>query len=251
MPKGVYDHSSPSQKQLDAWKRNLILAESSPKTLAYRKCLSQDKERMSRMGKRAHELHPNLAKKMLEAAIQRHPNLLSKAGKLGGRKGAVALLRRRKNDPKLNQKMLKLFSRNGRRTIKILKEKGEFHDFTSKGGVAALKNRLRNAPYIYKAEKFLSKSELYCFKYLEALDVPFIHNFRIENKMVDFFIANELFWEFHPINIFNQGETFTDYFQKRRRLLDENGYVSKELIVTVALSESVKVKQKLHILGVL
>lgn len=56
--------------------------------------------------------------------------------------------------------------------------------------------------------------------------------FRIQNYQIDFFIKEKIFLEFHPpISFGSRIETEEIYFNKRRKILDDNGFESYLLIV--------------------
>ena len=69
--------------------------------------------------------------------------------------------------------------------------------------------------------------------------MKFIPHFRLGKYEIDFFIEDILFWEHHPIpqmKSYND-ETYEEYYQRRRKLLDSNGYRDYKLIVTTSLKE--------------
>jgi len=110
------------------------------------------------------------------------------------------------------------------------------------GAVRKRQTRRNNLPYIYDNITFLSKEEIDCYKFLKKLKIQFQYGFQIDTKEIDFFINKRLFWEHHPhIKNFHK-ETTEEYYLKRRRLLDENGYRDYPLIVTTSLNEIDKVK---------
>ena len=138
-------------------------------------------------------------------------------------------------------------SKAGRLGFKSLKENNPeaLHRIRVLAGKAVHKkhpdlarNNLPNPRLEYDGHYFWSKQEIECYKYLVNLGVNFIPHFRIGGKEIDFFIENKLFWEHHPIpGMKSYGETYEEYYQRRRELLDSNGYQDYKLIVTTSLKE--------------
>ncbi|MCK4526192.1 hypothetical protein KAW18_02375 [candidate division WOR-3 bacterium] len=109
------------------------------------------------------------------------------------------------------------------------------------------RNNLPNPRLEYDGHYFWSKQEIECYKYLVNLEVNFIPHFRIGGKEIDFFIENKLFWEHHPIpGMKSYGETNKEYYQRRRQLLDTNGYQDYKLIVTTSLKEMDIIERELN-----
>ena len=99
-------------------------------------------------------------------------------------------------------------------------------------------NNLLNLKHVYDGHYFWSKQEIECYKYLVNLGVKFEPHFRIGRNEIDFLIEDKLFWEHHPIpGMKSYGETNEEYYQRRRQLLDSNGYQDYKLIVTTSLKE--------------
>lgn len=138
-------------------------------------------------------------------------------------------------------------SKAGRLGFKSLKENNPeaLHRIRVLAGKAVHKkypdmarNNLPNPRHKYDDHYFWSKQEIECYKYLVNLGVNFIPHFRIGGKEIDFFIESKLFWEHHPIpGMKSYGETNEEYYQRRRQLLDTNGYQDYKLIVTTSLNE--------------
>ncbi|MDD4878630.1 MAG: hypothetical protein PHO02_06380 [Candidatus Nanoarchaeia archaeon] len=115
-----------------------------------------------------------------------------------------------------------------------------------KGGAQTVRVMAENSPYEYDGKKFLSKSEILCYKFLKRQGIPFEYNFKVGTKYIDFFINHKLFWEHHPLNIRKERkETFEGYYLSRRKALDDAGYSKYLLIVTTKLDfKEVKAKIK-------
>lgn len=99
--------------------------------------------------------------------------------------------------------------------------------------------RRENSPYFFMGCKFDSNQEKEICKLLVErglIDNPIegenVH-FKINGCDVDFFIQHKVFLEFHPPLTYgrNRGENETDYYLRRRKMLDKNGYKEHSLIV--------------------
>jgi len=102
--------------------------------------------------------------------------------------------------------------------------------------------------YPYDDMWFRSKEEIECYKLLkEELKVSFEYEFPIGTKLIDFFINGQLFWEHHPDIKFHNTETTEEYYKRRRKLLDENGFNNYPLIVTASLNEFDKIRDALNL----
>jgi hypothetical protein len=100
------------------------------------------------------------------------------------------------------------------------------------------KKRWENSPYSYLNCKFDSNQERKVCKLLvkEGLIEKPVEGknvqFRIKNYQIDFFLFEKVFLEFHPsIKLKGKNETEESYFDKRRKILDENGFRNYPLFV--------------------
>lgn len=106
----------------------------------------------------------------------------------------------------------------------------------------ALESRRKNYPYKFMACSFDSNQEkLLCEKLIEGglIEKPLekinVH-FIVGKCHIDFFIQNKLFLEYHPLRKFGRIiDTEGSYFNERRKLLDENGFKNKPLVVITNL----------------
>ena len=107
---------------------------------------------------------------------------------------------------------------------------------------------LRNKKYLYEGEKFLSKEEIKCFSFLRSLGLTkeeINHEYQVDSCFIDFFPLGKFFWEYHPIGVYRDTETYEEYYQRRRELLDSNGYQDYKLIVTTSLKEMDVIEREL------
>lgn len=109
----------------------------------------------------------------------------------------------------------------------------------SEMGKKSILERLKNTPYIYKGHMFLSKEEMLCFQHLETLVSIVKTNVEVNNFFFDFLLNNRIFLEYHPINFYYKIETIEQYYNRRRQILNENGYPEDKypLIVVQSLKE--------------
>jgi len=111
-------------------------------------------------------------------------------------------------------------------------------------GKVRVQQMINETPYKYEGKKFLSKEELKCYKIIRQIfkSEEIIVNGFIGNKSVDFHILLiSLFIEYHPYTL-SQGlstslETKEEYYQRRRKLLDDSEYKEHKLIVFSNLKE--------------
>jgi len=99
---------------------------------------------------------------------------------------------------------------------------------------------LRNKKYSFEGESFLSKEEIKCFSFLRGLGLTkeeINHEYQVDSYFIDFFPLRKFFWEYHPLGVFGSNETLDQYYSRRRKVLDDNGYKDYKLIVTTSLKE--------------
>lgn len=102
----------------------------------------------------------------------------------------------------------------------------------------ARRKQRENRPCWYKDCRFDSNQEREVCKLLvkhSLIEKPIEGEnvqFRIKNYEIDFFLKQKVFLEFHPpINLGNKRETEESYFNKRRQILDENGFKDYPLVL--------------------
>lgn len=111
----------------------------------------------------------------------------------------------------------------------------------------AYASRIKNSPYVWKNVGFLSKQELECSKILLENEKPIKNincHVKIGNKIFDFKI-NNTFIEYHCFDennkeikaIYGRSLSYLQYYKKRRKVLDENGYKDDKLIIFKNLKE--------------
>jgi len=221
--------------------------------------------------KKAIEKHPNLYSKAGKIAHQKHPwigkELGRKYGPIQGKKNAERLKGNKEyfsmmakklqeknpnhsvhNMKKAHETMKKLGNFNEHQRLAALKcmEKNpnQLKEMSKKAhklyslGLLALESRRKNYPYRFMGCLFDSNQErILCKKFVEKgiikepIEKVNVH-FRIGKCHIDFFIKNKVFIEFHPPRTFGKTiETADSYFQKRRKLLDENGFKDYPLVL--------------------
>jgi hypothetical protein len=95
--------------------------------------------------------------------------------------------------------------------------------------------------FAYDNRVFFSYQEVLCYQYLRSIGIPGkkIHmEFRVDRNHFDFFPLKRVFWEHHPI-LRKIGKDLHTYAQKRRLILDSNGYAHLPLVVSDQMFTSV------------
>lgn len=230
----------------------------------YKYCIS-----MKRNQKKAIKKHPNLYSKAGKIAQQKHPWLGYKLGKkYGPIQGKINAKRLRGNSEyfsRMAKRLQELNPEHSRNNMKkaheTMKKKGTFHKHQRKAalrcrkkhpnqlkemskkshklynlGLLALESKRKNYPYKFMNCLFDSDSERRLCQIfikhrlmIKPEEGRNIH-FKINRCHIDFFIKNKVFVEFHPPVKYRMNETLKSYYEKRRRLLDENGYRNYPLI---------------------
>jgi len=104
-----------------------------------------------------------------------------------------------------------------------------------KGGKKTVETLRNKSKYIYKKIHFSSKGELEIALCLEQqfnikIKEKINYQIQISSKTFDFLI-NKCFIEYHPIIPFFTIETGKEYYNKRRQVLNQNGYKNYNLVV--------------------
>lgn len=110
----------------------------------------------------------------------------------------------------------------------------ETHERAIKGGLSSLESRRKNLPYKLFDVPFFSIGELECSKILLKAGILIEDkencHVRIGNNVFDFLLFNTIFVEYHPTKNFVR-ETHTQYFERRKNILIDNGYEKFILMV--------------------
>lgn len=96
------------------------------------------------------------------------------------------------------------------------------------------KNLLKKAPYIEDGLNFQSKLELEIYRELKLTQLPIKHQIQVGRSFIDFCI-DHTFIEVHPFrqkgtNLYDK-MTYSEYYESRRAILDNNGYQDYGLFV--------------------
>ena len=115
------------------------------------------------------------------------------------------------------------------------------------------KKQRENAPYWYMGCAFDSNQERAVCKLLmdhNLIDIPIEGKnvqFRVKNYGIDFFLKEMVFLEFHPpIRLGDKMETEESYYNKRRKILDENGFKDYPLIVIPHIDKAEKMIKEIE-----
>ena len=221
--------------------------------------------------KKAIEKYPDLYIKAGKIAQQKHPwlghHVGNNYGHIAGKKRAETLKGNSEYFSKMAKRLQEIDPEHSRKNMKkahkTMKENGTFNKHQKEAAIKcmekhpnqlkdmskrahelyplallALESRRKNYPYEFMGCFFDSDSERKVCQHLvehKLIDKPIegknIH-FQICNSQVDFFIKNKLFVEFHPPIKYNgKNETVRSYYDKRRGLLDRNGFKNFPLMV--------------------
>lgn len=149
-------------------------------------------------------------------------------------------------------KMLELARIGGRASVKkyggwfgyhkIYKEKNphEYHKQYSERGIASIISHREKYPYWFMGVPFDSEGEKQAMILLcETFNIPPVEgvncHIRVNGGEIDFRPVENLFIEYHPHDW--DGLTHDQYYDQRRKLLDENGFRSCKLVVVKSLEE--------------
>lgn len=180
---------------------------------------------------------------------------LSAHGKKNGRR----ILSKYWNSQPKFQKIRETYANNPNiareRTLKIIQKDpklfySRMRELSKKGAPLAFKSLITKSKICHDGEKFLSKSEVVCYQYLRGLGLTreqINHEYSVGNYHIDFFPLNKFFLEYHPIlplPSYNDGsKTVNQYYSKRRKILDDNGYSGYPLLVIGDLHQLNKISE--------
>ena len=175
-------------------------------------------------GKRTQELHPNLSRENgLKTAEKNKKNgnglYNSKIQSMGGKKGGK----------RVHELYPNLSKENGLKTQRL------YPNLARENGLKATEINRENSPYLWEGIGFLSKEEMKVAQIILNKPIVGINcHIKVNGSIVDFCPQEEdkmfqgKFVEYHP---WDRKLTPEEYYNKRRKLLDENGFKDKELIV--------------------
>ncbi len=217
-------------------------------------------ELYSKAGKIAQKRHPwigyELGKKYSSIAGKKRIEQIKESGKAKEYFSKLA--------KKLHEKDPEHSRRNMKKAHETMKRNGNFYSHQKEATLSCMQNhpgqlkemskkahelypdlayrsrrtQRENSPYLYNGCKFDSNQEREVCKLFvghNLIDIPIEGKnvqFRIQNYEIDFFLKEKVFLEFHPpISFGDKIETEEIYFNKRRKILDENGFKDYPLIV--------------------
>lgn len=172
-------------------------------------------------GKKVHKLYPNMASmngkkagitnKQNKTGAFHNKKIQSKAGKIGGKKATITKKRNKLGwfNSRLQREMGK---RGGAKTAEILRRREDYY--------------FKNLKFASMQEREIGASIWYQFERLKRNK-----NFQIKvgNWCYDFLVS-KCFIEYHP-KMFYDKETPKEYYKRRRRNLNKNGYKDYNFIV--------------------
>ncbi len=212
----------------------------------------------------------DISNKAQDLSLKKSKEHLSKIGSIAGRKGGIkggkSLIEKRKQEgtfleftKKGGRASIENFKRQNkfeewrikgnRKRVKLYKGTKKQREWSSKAGYFSFKKRKENAPYFYNGEKFLSNEELEYYKFYKKMKLSknqINHEFRIKRCHIDFFPLRKFFHEHHPMidrSDYDRNNKPRQYFLRRRKLLDENGYKGFPLIITKSMRDIPKLKK--------
>lgn len=147
--------------------------------------------------------------------------------------------------------------KNGKKSMKTMKKNkiGFFDKRTTKrwkeiqaaGGRAAMLSILDHSKHVWLDVHFASKSEMQLAKKLLRKPVLGVnYQVRVGTKLIDFHLCvycklaklKDNFVEFHPhISYLHKYDSDKRYYNRRRKVLDENGFKDKRLILITDINE--------------
>lgn len=221
-------------------------------------------------GKKAHIIHPELHKELYKKLKYWESNNSERVFDIRSKMAHISLIPklmewRKENPEKYKEAQKKAIENSHTAEFKDLASKrlSKNHKKWAMQNIERYKEKQANAGIkgyeatkkvmahqmnlIYDSEFFASREEIEAYKFLKKLNIFFIHEYRIKNSSIDFLISNKIFWEHHPIiPHYNLKESIDEYYQRRRKLLDENGYKDNPLLITKSKNEFIKIKQYLE-----
>ena len=181
-------------------------------------------------------INSNKGRESLRRNIEREPEKYHKILSEAGTKGIKIV------NKNLTHERRSALAKKGIQT-RLARDK----DSLKKNGSKTYK-MLRETKYKYDEQRFLSKEEIECYKFLKTLGLSrdeINHDYQVDSCFIDFFPLGKFFWEYHP-TWWLDGETPDQYYQRRRELLDTNGYQDYKLIVTTSLKEMDIIERELN-----
>lgn len=148
--------------------------------------------------------------------------LQSKGGKIGGKIGGkmAAITNKRNGTSVYSPQIQKMGGKvagleNGKKVVRILR----------------IKKRIKWKNIYFDSYKECEIGMCIHYQFNEDLKEKVNYQVLIGNGLIDFFIKR-CFIEYHPVlSFFHKEETDESYYEKRRNLLDNNGYENYNLII--------------------
>lgn len=220
----------------------------------------------SRIGKEAHIKHPNLARNNWDITLKKYPGLVKEWGRKGGNRNYEkhpdfgSLYAKRCNE--LYPDLAKYRGKLGWAAT-LTKYPDHQKKIAVLGGMAStkkyggwawvdssenLKKMREKKPYYYKNVPHDSNAEKNVSKIFHDIGMPLVIgetvHVRIGNKEIDwrvkgldeFDIKDGTFVEYHPCPQYHDERTYDEYYEQRRKVLDDNGY-GDDLIVFTSINE--------------
>lgn len=107
--------------------------------------------------------------------------------------------------------------------------------------VTPIKEGAVKTGFAYDNRVFFSYQEILCYQYLKSKGIPGkkMHmEYRVGRNHFDFFPLKRVFWEHHPI-LRITGEPLIEYGERRRAILDSEGYGHIPLVVSDCTFKSI------------
>jgi len=176
-------------------------------------------------GKMASEVHKENGTNFFNSDYQREM----------GRRGGKKIKEMRKNSKEFNKKYIEMCRMGGYAVHK------KYPGLAYRNALLSLKSLRKNRPYKFMDCNFDSNKERECCKlliYHKIIKNPVegvnIH-FQVDSIEIDFFPQQKIFIEYHPWDW--NGRTTEEYYQERRKILNENDFCEFPLIITKKLAD--------------
>jgi hypothetical protein len=216
------------------------------------------------MGSPARQLkHPNLSRDTMIKTHKKYPKLASEAGKKGSKilhelypnLARNTMIEMHKKNPRMASEIM---IRNNEKYPNMASEAGKKGGLI--GGPKAIKTLRDRSNFEYMGVKLRSNDEIIVAKLILTKPIDGVNcNVRVGNHEIDFMPqeGDKMFYgkavEYHPIDkngfecgFTHNGRRLTDkeYYNSRRKILDNNGYKNKELIMITSLKHLNELAQK-------
>jgi hypothetical protein len=185
----------------------------------------------SKAGKRAKELHPNMARETMKKTHEKYPELKKIAGEIGRKRFIAFHENFKQNDPKGYSKRQSDYGKIGGRIGGKI------------GGLKAVEKIRKNKPHIWEGVHFDSYPEMAVAKVLLKEPVKGKNcQIYIAGKEIDFYLEDiDLFVEYHPWD--KKGLSTEEYQNQRQQVVDNSEYSGSKLIVIKNFEEVEKISK--------